>query len=86
MSPPANPGDQSAMMTNMMNVYMPLLMGYLAYTLASGLALYFLMSNIIGILQYAMLGRLNWKNVLPSFKAASSTGTTPTNKAKAKAK
>lgn len=86
MSPPANPGDQSAMMTNMMNVYMPLLMGYLAYTLASGLALYFLMSNIIGIGQYALLGRLNWKNVLPSFKPAATTAPTPVNKAKAKAK
>jgi len=85
MSPPANPGDQSAMMTNMMNVYMPLLMGYLAYTLASGLALYFLMSNIIGIGQYALLGRLNWKNVLPSFKSPSSPSTTPV-KAKVKAK
>jgi YidC/Oxa1 family membrane protein insertase len=86
MSPPANPGDQSAMMTNMMNVYMPLLMGYLAYTLASGLALYFLTSNIIGILQYALLGRLNWKNVLPSLKSADSTAPTTVNKAKAKAK
>jgi YidC/Oxa1 family membrane protein insertase len=80
MSPPANPGDQSAMMTNMMNVYMPLLMGYLAYTLASGLALYFLMSNVIGIGQYALLGRLNWKNVLPSFKSPSSTGNSTSTK------
>ena len=86
MSPPANPGDQSAMMTNMMNVYMPLLMGYLAYTLASGLALYFFMSNIIGIGQYALLGRLNWKNVLPNFKPAGSTPATTVTKAKAKAK
>jgi len=57
-------------MTNMMNIYMPLLMGYLAYTLSSGLALYFVVSNIIGILQYAMLGKVNWKNLLPGQKTA----------------
>lgn len=67
MTPPsANPKDQSAMFSNMMNLYMPFLMGYLALTLASGLALYFVVSNLIGILQYAMLGQLNWQNILPS--------------------
>ncbi len=66
--PSANPKDQTAMMTNMMNMYMPLFMGYLAYTLASGLALYFVASNVIGILQYAMLGKVNWGNVFPFLK------------------
>ncbi|MBN2677529.1 MAG: membrane protein insertase YidC, partial [Anaerolineaceae bacterium] len=42
--PPADPTSQSSMMTNMMNIYMPLLMGYLAYTLSAGLSLYFLVS------------------------------------------
>jgi len=64
-TPSANPKDQTAAMTNMMNLYMPLFMGYLAYTLASGLALYFVASNLIGILQYAMLGKVNWANVIP---------------------
>jgi YidC/Oxa1 family membrane protein insertase len=68
--PPPDATNQSAMMTNMMNIYMPLLMGYLAYTLSSGLALYFVVSNLIGILQYAMLGRVNWKNLLPGQKKA----------------
>jgi YidC/Oxa1 family membrane protein insertase len=63
------------MMTNMMNIYMPLLMGYLAYTLSSGLAIYFVISNLIGIGQYAMLGRVNWKNLLPGQKP-----TAPVNK------
>ena len=58
-------GGQSAMMGNMMNIYMPFLMGYLAYTLAAGLSLYFVISNVVGILQYALMGRLNWKNLLP---------------------
>lgn len=70
MSPPPTPGqkDQGAMMSSMMNIYMPLLMGWLAWSLASGLALYFLVSNVIGILQYALLGKLNWRNLLPSKK------------------
>ncbi|NPV84643.1 MAG: membrane protein insertase YidC [Anaerolineae bacterium] len=67
-TPTGNPNDQTAMMTNMMNIYMPFLMGYLAYTLASGLSLYFVASNVIGIGQYALLGKLNWKNLLPGQK------------------
>lgn len=64
----ASPGDQGAQMSKMMNLYMPLFMGYIAYTLASGLALYFVASNLVGIIQYAALGRLNWRNLLPSKK------------------
>ena len=56
------------MMGNMMNLYMPVLMGYLALTFASGLSLYFVASNLIGILQYALLGKLNWKNLIPGRK------------------
>jgi YidC/Oxa1 family membrane protein insertase len=59
------------MMGKMMNLYMPFLMGYLALTLASGLALYFLVSNVVGILQYAMMGKVNWSNLLPARKPAS---------------
>jgi YidC/Oxa1 family membrane protein insertase len=67
MTPPStNPGDQSGQMMGMMNIYMPFLMGYLALTLASGLSLYFVASNLIGIGQYALLGKVNWSNILPS--------------------
>ncbi len=66
MTPPqTGPRDQSTAMMGAMNIYMPLLMGWIALSLASGLALYFVASNLIGILQYALLGRLNWKNLLP---------------------
>jgi membrane protein insertase Oxa1/YidC/SpoIIIJ len=40
----------------------------MAYSLASGLAIYFLTSNVFGIIQYAILGRANWSNVLPFLK------------------
>lgn len=65
MTPPSQPGDQSAQMAGMMNIYMPLLMGYLALTFASGLALYFVTTNLVSIAQYAAMVKLNWNNLLP---------------------
>ena len=57
-------GDPQANQTaNMMNIYMPLLMGWFAYTLSSGLALYFAISNVIGLVQYAVLGRVKLKDI-----------------------
>jgi YidC/Oxa1 family membrane protein insertase len=63
----ANPGDQSAAMSGMMSIYMPLLLGYFAITFASGLSVYFITSNILGIIQYAMQGKANWHNLIPGF-------------------
>jgi YidC/Oxa1 family membrane protein insertase len=70
MTPVSNPGDQGAQMSKMMNLYMPILMGWIAYTLASGLALYFVVSNVLAIAQYAMMGKINWSNLLPKKKVA----------------
>lgn len=66
MTPTADPGAQGAQMSKMMNLYMPILMGWIAYTLASGLALYFIVSNILAIAQYAIMGKVTWSNLLPS--------------------
>ena len=65
MTPPAQPGanDQGAMMSKMMNLYMPVLMGWLAWTLQSGLALYFVVTNLIQIAQYAISGNVHWGNL-----------------------
>ena len=68
IQPPSAEGDQSAMISQSMNMTMPLLMGYMAYSLASGLALYFLVSNVVGIIQYAILGRADWSNIFPFLK------------------
>ena len=64
MTPAGQSGDQGAQMSKMMNLYMPLLMGWLALTFASGLALYFVVSNLVTIFQYALMGKLDWSNVL----------------------
>jgi YidC/Oxa1 family membrane protein insertase len=61
----SSPGDQGAAMSGMMSVYMPLLLGYFALNFASGLAVYFVTSNMLGIVQYASMGRVNWRNLLP---------------------
>lgn len=68
IQPPSSGNDQTAMMTKSMNLYMPVLMGWMAYSLASGLALYFLTSNVFGIFQYMALGRADWSNILPFLK------------------
>jgi len=68
IQPPSSENDQAAMVNQSMSMTMPLLMGFMAYSLASGLALYFLVSNTVGIIQYAILGRANWSNILPFLK------------------
>jgi YidC/Oxa1 family membrane protein insertase len=81
MTPPsANPGDQTAQMSNMMNLYMPFFMGYLALTFASGLSLYFVVSNTVGILQYALLGKADWRNLLPRPRGGADQKSSATNK------
>jgi YidC/Oxa1 family membrane protein insertase len=62
--PSANPNDQSAQMTKMMGIYMPLMLFWFSLNFASGLAVYFIASNIAGIAQYAALGKVNWRNLL----------------------
>jgi YidC/Oxa1 family membrane protein insertase len=58
-------GGQGAQMTQAMTLYMPFLMGYLALTFASGLALYFIATNLATIAQYIIQGQANFKNILP---------------------
>jgi len=55
-------------MGRMMGLYMPLFIGYLSYLYQAGLALYFVTSNVVGILQYAATGRLDLQNLLPGKK------------------
>jgi YidC/Oxa1 family membrane protein insertase len=68
--PSTTPGDSSAQMAQTMNLTMPLFMGYIAYIYSSGLALYFVVGNIIYIIQYAALGKINWSNLLPQKKSS----------------
>jgi membrane protein insertase Oxa1/YidC/SpoIIIJ len=49
----------------MMSIYMPLMLGWFALNFASGIAIYFITSNALGIIQYAATGRANWSALLP---------------------
>jgi YidC/Oxa1 family membrane protein insertase len=60
-----NPNDQSAQMSSMMSIYMPLLLGWFALNFASGISVYFITSNLLGIVQYAATGRANWSSLIP---------------------
>jgi YidC/Oxa1 family membrane protein insertase len=57
LTTPPQPGSQGGGMTQMMGVYMPLLLGWFAYTLAAGLALYFVVSNVLAIGQAVIMKR-----------------------------
>jgi len=56
--------DQAAQMSRQMMMIMPLMFGFFSLSFASGLSIYFIASNIIGIGQYAMMGRIDVKQVL----------------------
>jgi YidC/Oxa1 family membrane protein insertase len=61
----ADPNDQSAATARIMSIQMPLLLFFFSLNYASGLAVYFVASNILSIVQYAMMGKVNWRNLLP---------------------
>ena len=62
-----NPSDdpQTRQMSGMMTIYMPLLMGWFAFSFASGLALYFLISNVFSMFEYGLFGKLNLASIFP---------------------
>ena len=50
--------DKQRAQNSMMNFLMPLMFGYITLTLPSGLGLYYVLSNVIGvIMQYMYVGR-----------------------------
>jgi YidC/Oxa1 family membrane protein insertase len=63
--PTGDDGGQAAQMSQAMSLYMPIFMGYLALTFASGLAIYFIASNLVSILQYVLMGRADLSQVIP---------------------
>lgn len=72
----ANPNDQGASMSRSMNITMPLFMGWISYSFPSGLALYFLTSNVAAVAQYAIQGKVDWRTLIPGRKTDAPTTTT----------
>ena len=75
---PPSADPQQASMSRTMQLTMPLFIGYISLTFPSGLSIYWILSNIIGLIQYAAMGRVNLINQLlgreeqPSTKRARS--------------
>jgi YidC/Oxa1 family membrane protein insertase len=62
--------DASSGQTNLlMNVFMVIIITNISLTLASGLSLYFIVTNLITIIQYMMMGKVAWRQVF-SFSSA----------------
>ncbi|HLF26723.1 MAG TPA: YidC/Oxa1 family membrane protein insertase [Anaerolineae bacterium] len=56
---PANPDPTASATARQMNIITPLMFGMFALQFASGLSIYFIVSNLIGIAQYTLIGRKN---------------------------
>jgi YidC/Oxa1 family membrane protein insertase len=63
----ANMDPQQQQMNQTMTIMMPLIFAYMTLQFPSGLALYWVATNVIGIaLQYFYMGRrLNWRQLIP---------------------
>jgi YidC/Oxa1 family membrane protein insertase len=55
----ADPKDPSVQMSRQMTIMMPLMIGFFSIQFASGLSIYWIVGNIIGIVQYALLGKVD---------------------------
>jgi YidC/Oxa1 family membrane protein insertase len=67
-------GNQTAMMSNMMSIYIPVLMAWLSYSYSAGLAIYFVASNLASLVQYALMGRLDFSKLIGRKEAAPDKG------------
>ncbi len=55
--------NQGAAMSQSMGTIMPLMYGFFALSFSVGLSIYFIASNVIGIVQYALMGKADFRRV-----------------------
>ena len=76
MTPPtAGQDPQAAQMSQSMAVTMPLMIGYMSLQFPSGLSIYWVVSNIVSIVQYAIASPVDWKAIFTFGKPKPSTAT-----------
>ena len=64
MTPPTAGQDaQAAQMSQSMAITMPLMIGYMSLQFPSGLSIYWVVSNIVSIVQYAVASPVDWKAI-----------------------
>jgi YidC/Oxa1 family membrane protein insertase len=66
-TPPSEDGkpNQAQAMTQSMSTVMPLMFGFFSLQFSVGLSIYFIVSNLVGIVQYAITGKVDWRSMLP---------------------
>jgi YidC/Oxa1 family membrane protein insertase len=60
---PTDPKDPSAAISRQMLIMMPLMTGLISVSFASGLSIYWVASNMVGVAQYLMMGRVNLRTL-----------------------
>jgi YidC/Oxa1 family membrane protein insertase len=77
MTPPATDA-QAAQMSQTMMLTTTLMFGYFSFTFASGLSVYFVVSNILGVLQYGLTNPIDWRKLFTlNLKPAIAVPATP---------
>src|SRR5690349_6229360 len=96
MTPPTASADpQAAALSGQMTIMMPVMIAWMSLQFPSGLSIYWVIGNIVSVVQYAVTQPVNWKNVFslrppqPAQIAAPEKGkgssARPADKTKAKA-
>ncbi len=62
LTPPSTDPQQKAM-SSMMSLMMPLMIGFFSLSFPSGLSIYWTVANVIGVAQYAAMGKVALKNL-----------------------
>lgn len=65
----ATADPQAAAMSSQMTLMMPIMIGWMSLQFPSGLSIYWIIGNIVSVVQYAVTTPVNWKNVF-SFRPA----------------
>jgi YidC/Oxa1 family membrane protein insertase len=55
--------DQSVQITQSMTTIMPIMFAFFSLSFSVGLSIYFVVSNVVGIVQYTMMGKADWKGL-----------------------
>jgi YidC/Oxa1 family membrane protein insertase len=61
---PAAADPQAGQMSQTMALTSTLMFGYFSLTFASGLSIYFIVGNLVSIIQYSFTNPINWRNLL----------------------
>lgn len=69
--------DQAQQMTRTMTTIMPLMFAFFALSFSVGLSIYFIISNLVGIVQYTLMGKAKWGNLLPGGAKEETEKTSP---------